>query len=222
MPAGVGDEETAPFLTESPPSSPTSIITIPYQPLDHGDSINGDDSSSSRSHGSEWTMSQSARRLYVSHTLSTWNSRVFEFGSVLYLASIFPGTLMPLAIYSMLRAAAAITLSSWVGNYIDRNDRLKTVRFSIGMLFILFRVSSLTLIVSQRLVVAVSCVIFIVLIKVQDLSRELKIGLLVASILMACVEKLAAIMNLVSVERDWVSDYGTKEIEWLTVNRSSL
>ena len=98
MPAGVGDEETAPFLTESPPSSPTSIVTIPYQPLDQNDSINGDNSSSSRSHGSEWTMSQSARRLYVSHTLSTWNSRVFEFGSVLYLASIFPGTLMPLAV----------------------------------------------------------------------------------------------------------------------------
>lgn len=141
MPAGVGDEETAPFLTESPPSSPTSVITIPYQPLDHDDSTNGDDSNSFRSHGSEWTISQSARRLYVSHTLSTWNSRVFEFGSVLYLASIFPGTLMPLAIYSMVRAAAAITLSSWVGNYIDRNDRLKTVRFSIGMLPTLFKVS---------------------------------------------------------------------------------
>ncbi|KFY71732.1 hypothetical protein V498_10133, partial [Pseudogymnoascus sp. VKM F-4517 (FW-2822)] len=33
-------------------------------------------------------------RLYISHFLSTWNSRVFEFGAALYLASIFPGTLV--------------------------------------------------------------------------------------------------------------------------------
>jgi iron-regulated transporter 1 len=58
--------------------------------------------------------------------------------------------------------------------------------------------------VSQRLSVAVSCVIFFVLGKVQALSRELRIGLLAVLILMACIEKLAAIMNLVSVERDWV------------------
>merc|ERR1712093_654137 len=40
-----------------------------------------------------------ARRLYLSHFLSTWNSRVFEFGAVLYLATIYPGTLLPMSIY---------------------------------------------------------------------------------------------------------------------------
>jgi iron-regulated transporter 1 len=132
MATGVGDEETAHLLAASRSPSPTGVITTPYQPLDHDESIDEDESDSSRTHSSEWTISQSARRLYVSHTLSTWNSRVFEFGSVLYLASIFPGTLMPLAVYSMIRGAAAIALSSWVGHYIDRNDRLKTVRLSIG------------------------------------------------------------------------------------------
>lgn len=138
MAPGVGDEETAPFLAASPPPSPSGVITMPYQPLDHDGSINEDDNDGSSTHNAEWTLSQSARRLYVSHTLSTWNSRVFEFGSVLYLAAIFPGTLMPLAVYSMIRGASAIALSSWVGNYIDRNDRLKTVRLSIGMSLHLF------------------------------------------------------------------------------------
>jgi iron-regulated transporter 1 len=36
----------------------------------------------------EWAVIKVARRLYVSHLLSTWNSGVFEFGSVLYLAAI--------------------------------------------------------------------------------------------------------------------------------------
>ncbi|KLO96011.1 ferroportin 1 [Fusarium fujikuroi] len=185
---GVGDEETAPLLAISPTSS-TGIIHSQYQSLSQISSNNESDTSNISNTDPEWTLSQSARRLYISHTLSTWNSRVFEFGSVLYLASIFPGTLMPLAIYSIVRGASAITLSSWVGSYIDREDRLKTVRLSI---------------VSQRLVVAASCAIFFILSRAESPSDELRVGLLAALIFMACIEKLAAIMNLVSVERDWV------------------
>ncbi|SCO84785.1 related to ferroportin 1 [Fusarium oxysporum] len=185
---GVGDEETAPLLATSPTSS-TGVINSQYQSLSQISSSNDSDVSNTSNTDPGWTLSQSARRLYISHTLSTWNSRVFEFGSVLYLASIFPGTLMPLAIYSIVRGASAITLSSWVGSYIDRKDRLNTVRLSI---------------VSQRLVVAASCVIFFILSRVESPSDELRVSLLAALIFMACVEKLAAIMNLVSVERDWV------------------
>ena len=78
-------------------------------------------------------VTKTARRLYVSHFLSTWNSRVFEFGSVLYLATIFPGTLLPMSVYAVARAASAILLSSLVGQYIDTGDRLRVVRHSIGM-----------------------------------------------------------------------------------------
>jgi hypothetical protein len=70
--------------------------------------------------------------LYCSHFLSTWNSRSFEFGAVLFLASIFPGTLLPLSIYALVRAAAAIVLSPAVGGYIDQGNRLRVIRTSIG------------------------------------------------------------------------------------------
>ncbi len=73
-----------------------------------------------------------SRRLYISHFLSTWNSRVFEFGAVLFLAKIYPGTLLPVSIYAVVRSASAIVLSPKVGRYIDINDRLKVVRTSIG------------------------------------------------------------------------------------------
>jgi solute carrier family 40 (iron-regulated transporter), member 1 len=73
-----------------------------------------------------------ARRLYVSHFLSTWNSRVFEFGAVLYLAKIFPDTLLPMSIYAFARSLSALIFSSAIGRYIDENDRLKVVRSSIG------------------------------------------------------------------------------------------
>lgn len=71
-------------------------------------------------------------RLYISHTLSTWNSRMFEFGAVLFLASIFPGTLLYASIYALVRAFSAVALSSWLGAQVDRSDRLVAVRYSIG------------------------------------------------------------------------------------------
>ena len=73
-----------------------------------------------------------ARRLYLSHFLSTWNSRVFEFGAVLYLATIFPGTLLPMSVYAFTRGLAAIMFAPAVGQYIDGGDRLQVVRLSIG------------------------------------------------------------------------------------------
>lgn len=73
-------------------------------------------------------------RLYISHFLSTWNSRSFEFGAVLFLASIFPLTLLPLSIYALVRGASAILFGPIIGRVIDRRSRLRAVRFSIGKL----------------------------------------------------------------------------------------
>ena len=75
------------------------------------------------------------RQLYVSHFLSTWNVRGFEFGAVLFLATIFPGTLLPMSIYALVRAASAILLSPVVGRYIDSGGRLQVIRVSIGKSF---------------------------------------------------------------------------------------
>lgn len=71
-------------------------------------------------------------KLYISHALSTWNSRVFEFGAVLFLSTIFPGTLLPASIYALSRAASVIIFSAAVGSYIDNGQRMQVVRVSIG------------------------------------------------------------------------------------------
>lgn len=131
-----------------------------------------------------------ARSLYVSHFLSTWNSRLFEFGAVLFLASIYPDTLLPMSVYALVRSAAAILFAQAVGSYIDHGDRLAVVRASI---------------VGQRVAVVASCGLFWAL----ELRRGASGGavggwLFAALVLLACVEKLCSVMNLVSVERDWV------------------
>lgn len=121
--------------------------------------------------------------------MSTWNSRVFEFGAVLYLASIYPGTLLPMSVYALSRGLAAILFAPAVGYYIDVGNRLQVVRLSI---------------VLQRVVVAASCAIFYLLAIGLPMRSVVDTCLLATLALLACVEKLCSVLNLVSVERDWV------------------
>ncbi|KPI43466.1 Solute carrier family 40 member 1 [Cyphellophora attinorum] len=129
-------------------------------------------------------------RLYLSHLLSTLSSRIFEFGSTLYLAHAFPGTLLPLSVYALCRGLAAVILSPSVGRYIDTSpSRLIVVRQSI---------------VYARVAVVLSCVGFWCFSSGWDLWPWQSYALLAALSMAACVEKLCSVMNLVSVEKDWV------------------
>jgi iron-regulated transporter 1 len=128
------------------------------------------------------------RRLYTSHFLSAWNSRTFEFGAVLFLSAIFPGTLLYASIYALLRALAATLFSSRVGSYVDRANRLVSIRQSI---------------IWQRISVALSCILLLVLFSAPR-SVFVFWFCFPAAIILACFEKLASIGNTVAIERDWV------------------
>ncbi len=155
------------------------------------------------------------RRLYVSHFLSTWNSRLFEFGSVLFSASIYPDTLLPASVYALVRGFSAVCLAPSVGRYIDRENRLKVVRISIGTWGLIellraalflneHRLTRLRVIVAQRIAVAISCIGFLCLQRKDVLPILLTAFILAILVVSACIEKLCSIMNLISVERDWV------------------
>ena len=127
-------------------------------------------------------------KLYLSHTLSTWNARTFEFGAVIFLAAIFPGTLFYASCYALFRALAAFLFSSAVGGQVDSKERLAVVRQSI---------------VWQRVSVAVSCGVLLLLLRSAE-HEWVTVLWFVACVLLAGVEKLAFVGNTVAVERDWV------------------
>ncbi|KAI9756067.1 MAG: hypothetical protein M1815_004179 [Lichina confinis] len=139
------------------------------------------------------------RRLYLSHFLSTWNSRTFEFAAVLFLATAttaFRGTLTYASVYALVRGVAAVAMAPYVGGLMDRADRLEGIRASI---------------VWQRIPVAASCVLFLSLHRfgVQRGDEpagvtSITILIYVVIVLLACPEKVAVVANTVAVERDWV------------------
>lgn len=139
-------------------------------------------------------------QLYVSHSLSAWNSRLFEFGAVLFLASIFPNTLLPMSVYALTRSASAIVSSQPVGAWIDSGNRLNIVRTSI---------------ILQRLPVAASCgILWLMEKKVHDLQDAQVYGLLAVLCVLAGVEKVSAMANTIAVERDWVVVMTDDDDDW--------
>lgn len=150
-------------------------------------------------------------KLYISHTLTAWNSRMFEFGAVVFLAAIFPGTLFYASCYALIRSIAATLLSSHIGNLVDSTDRLTLIRRSI---------------VWQRIPVAGSCGVFVLLAKLSP-SGFITEMLFAVTVALACVEKLAAVGNTIAVERDWVvviADSTTADLQALnaTMRRIDL
>lgn len=59
---------------------------------------------------------------------------MFEFGAVLFLSSIFQGTLLYASVYALVRSLSAVVCSSRLGSVVDRANRLRAVRQSIGIL----------------------------------------------------------------------------------------
>jgi iron-regulated transporter 1 len=119
---------------------------------------------------------------------------------VLFLAAIYPDTLLPMSVYALVRGAAAMVFSPAIGGWIDSGDRLVVVRTSI---------------IGQRLAVAASCALFLVmLIYRESLSRRASNGMFAVVVLLSCIEKLCSVMNLVSVERDWVGAFWFTALTW--------
>ncbi|GAB7339085.1 hypothetical protein MBLNU457_5740t1 [Dothideomycetes sp. NU457] len=145
-------------------------------------------------------------KLYISHSVATWNSRLVEFGSVLFLSTLYPSTLLPSSIYALVRALSAVVFASYVGTLVDRTGRLTVIRLSIA---------------GQRSATAFTCVL-LYLLTVWDRTLSHAWPLLLVLAILACVEKLSATMNTIAIERDWVVVLAGKSEQYLQTMNSQM
>ena len=66
----------------------------------------------------------------------------------------------------------------------------------------------------QRITVTVSCVVFFLLSSGWGKEMDLQYASLAVLAALACIEKLCAVMNMVSVERDWVCTLHSIKYPW--------
>ncbi|KAL7329919.1 hypothetical protein PS15p_204929 [Mucor circinelloides] len=124
-------------------------------------------------------------RLYVSHFLTSWTDRVFEFSCFLFIGDIFKTSLLLASIYGFSTTISAIVWSSWVGRLADSTSRLLFVR--------------LTMLVQKSAIVA-SCILFYIILE-YNYRPYLLYSLVVV---FGCALKLAFIANNIAIEKDWV------------------
>ncbi|PWY98570.1 hypothetical protein BCV70DRAFT_201891 [Testicularia cyperi] len=139
--------------------------------------------------------------LAVQHASSSWGFRSAEFAYPLYMVQLFTNTLLPASIYGFVTTAGAILFSNTVGRTIDRygHQKLRTLR-----IFIL----------SQKLLVAASYGLFLVLFSSSSLRQEAENGgmgnarpwLIFTAISMLGIGVILSNVGVsVGVEREWVT-----------------
>src|SRR6201989_1492486 len=84
--------------------------------------------------------------LYISHFLTSWADRLYEFASYLFIIEIFKESLLFPSIYGFTVTVCAIFLSNYVGRYVDIISRLKIVRITM---------------IVQKTSIIISCFMFI-------------------------------------------------------------
>lgn len=129
------------------------------------------------------------QRLYVSHFLYVWNSRMYEFGIVLFIINLYPGTLFPSSLFAFCSSLSGILLSNTVTNLVNHGERLKIIKKTITI---------------QRSFAVLSATVLLVIFQFfNDHSLLKKICLLIV-IICGVVEKLSTIANKISISRDWI------------------
>ncbi|WAQ95006.1 S40A1-like protein [Mya arenaria] len=69
--------------------------------------------------------------VYISHFLSAWGDRMWQFGVGLFLVIIAPDSLLLTAIYGFAMGAAILLLGPIVGDWVDKTSRLSAARISL-------------------------------------------------------------------------------------------
>jgi iron-regulated transporter 1 len=165
------------------------------------------------------------QKLYLSHALTSWTDRSFEFASYLLISRLYTSSLLQSSVYGLTTTLAALVLSNQIGNWINILSRLNTFRVTLVM---------------QKISIVVSTVLFHYLLLPSQhnhsdnsdnsngdssLQKSTTSALLYAVIIvLGCTLKLSFIGNSIAIEKDWayIISEGHLEVLLPTMRRIDL
>ncbi|XP_028924929.1 solute carrier family 40 member 1 [Ornithorhynchus anatinus] len=132
--------------------------------------------------------------LYMGHALSTWGDRMWHFAVSVFLVELYGNNLLLTAVYGLVVAGSVLLLGAIIGDWVDRNPRLKVAQTS--------------LIVQNTSVIVCGIILMVVfLFKTQLLSMYHGWVLTACYILIisiANVANLASTATNITIQRDWI------------------
>ncbi|XP_077473654.1 solute carrier family 40 member 1 [Stigmatopora argus] len=132
--------------------------------------------------------------IYMGHAMSTWGDRMWNFAVAVFLVELYGDSLLLTAVYGLVVAGSVLLLGAIIGDWVDRNPRLKVAQTS--------------LVVQNSCVIACGGLLMVVFHFKAQLA-ELYNGWLLTTcyilvISVANVANLASTAMSITIQRDWV------------------
>ncbi|XP_069011013.1 solute carrier family 40 member 1 [Embiotoca jacksoni] len=132
--------------------------------------------------------------IYMGHALSTWGDRMWNFAVAVFLVELYGNSLLLSAVYGLVVAGSVLLLGAIIGDWVDRNPRLKVAQTSLLV---------------QNSCVIVCGILLMVVFQFKEQLAERYNGwvlttcyILVISI--ANIANLASTATSITIQRDWV------------------
>lgn len=126
----------------------------------------------------------------ISFFFSAWGDRLWTFAVGLYLVKLTPGSLQLAAIYGLVLTSSAILFSPVIGEWIDRTNRLKSVRLLLFM--------------CNLFIILCAVVILVYLRNVPSFSVGVAKTLQALIIILGSLANLSGVGEKICVSKDWI------------------
>uniref|UniRef100_A0A8C2XTC3 Solute carrier family 40 member n=1 Tax=Cyclopterus lumpus TaxID=8103 RepID=A0A8C2XTC3_CYCLU len=69
--------------------------------------------------------------IYMGHAMSTWGDRMWNFAVAVFLVELYGNSLLLSAVYGLVVAGSVLLLGAIIGDWVDKNPRLKVAQTSL-------------------------------------------------------------------------------------------
>uniref|UniRef100_A0A3B1J916 Solute carrier family 40 member n=1 Tax=Astyanax mexicanus TaxID=7994 RepID=A0A3B1J916_ASTMX len=132
--------------------------------------------------------------IYLGHALSTWGDRMWNFAVAVFLVELYGDNLLLTAVYGLVVAGSVLLLGAIIGDWVDKNPRLKVAQTSLLV---------------QNCSVILCGILLMVVFQFKEQLDTLYNGWLLTScyvmvITIANIANLASTAMSITIQRDWV------------------
>lgn len=132
--------------------------------------------------------------IYLGHALSTWGDRMWNFAVAVFLMELYGNSLLLTAVYGLVVAGSVLVLGAIIGDWVDKNPRLKVAQTSL---------------IVQNSAVILCGILLMVVFQFKEQLTELYSGWLlticyILVISIANIANLASTATSITIQRDWV------------------
>nr|XP_039252339.1 solute carrier family 40 member 1-like [Styela clava] len=134
-------------------------------------------------------MMNKSKLIYVSHFLSAWGDRMWNFAVAIFLMDLASESLLLPAVFGLTLSGSVLMFGPLVGEWIDRSPRLRAAQTSL---------------ITQNSTVA-ACAIILLVQKIAHIeSNAFLLFVKISAVFLGAIARLASVASSIIVQKDWI------------------